>query len=301
MFDGRNFPTAYNASTKSNYELLDESVSNTAAGLTADCTYENITVNTDGGIGEVGSASNTYIAPPDLLRYCRSNADIYGLFAYSGVQGWNVEWNNSGGYNQYGYGLKGRICPYMLKPVPEVTSLKDMFRCCKLLSYYRYGDERLAYMIPEGFFSYATKVSDLTSMFEDTLQPQFSELKTVFAPLTGILNLTRLFYEVYWDGGKYPGEYTELSEVFDKHEVSATEKAFCNGMETQSTDRVTNQFIKFSKMFDSKYSRDAYIGNTKYSDTFRGYTKIGSGTDNERFGTKTLIDDGITNNYLIYG
>lgn len=303
VFDGYHFPSSYTSLTKDNFEILDNTVSNTAAELITDCTYENVIVDTGGGIGEAGTAVNTYLAPPDLLRYCKNNCDIYGLFAYSGVQNWNYHWNGAGGYNQYGYGLKGRICPYMLKPVPNVTSIQDMFRCCKLLSYYRhdYVHGGRAYMIPEGFFSYAPKITDLTSAFEDTMQPQISELSTIFAPLTGTLKLQRLFYGSYWDGGKYPGTYTELSEVFDKHEVSSTEKAFCittvpAGM---SEDRVRNQMIKFSKMFDSKYSRSVYEGNVNYSDTFRGYTKLGSGTDNERFGVKTLVDDDRTNNYTL--
>ena len=36
-----------------------------------------------------------------------------------------------------------------------------------------------------------------------------------------------------------------------------------------------------------------------YSDTFIGYTKLGSGTDNERFGVKTLVENDITNNYTL--
>lgn len=303
VFDGYHFPSTFTLATKNNYELLDNTVSNTAAELITDCTYENVIVDTGGGIGEAKTAVNTYITPPDLLRYCKNNCDIYGLFAYSGIQGWNYQWNGSGGYNQYGYGLTGRICPYMLKPVPNTTSIRDMFRCCKLMSYYRhdYIHNGHAYMIPEGFFSYAPKITDLSGAFQDTMQPQLSELSTIFAPLSGTLNLQRLFYESFWDSGKYPGVYTELSEVFNKHEVSSTEKAFCITTVSAGTsvDRVRNQMIKFSKMFDSKYSRDAYRNNMNYSDTFRGYTKLGSGTDNERFGVKTLVENDITNNYTL--
>jgi hypothetical protein len=34
-----------------------------------------------------GESSPHYIAPPDLLRYCTSSANIDGLFAYCGVAG----------------------------------------------------------------------------------------------------------------------------------------------------------------------------------------------------------------------
>ena len=183
----------------------------------------------------------------------------------------------------------------------DVTNLTDMFRCCKLLSYYRhdYIHNGYAYMIPEEFFSYAPKVTILRNMFEDTLQPQLSELTSVFSYLTGTLDITRLFYSSYWDGSKYPNVYTELSEIFVNHAIVSTEKAFCITVSVSTTDRVRNQYIKFSKIFDSRYSSSAYSQNINFSDTFRGYTKLGSGEENERFGVKTLVDNNITNNYTL--
>lgn len=297
VFDGAHFPSGYNDSTKDNYEMLDSTVNNT------NCTYENVVISTGGGTGEVSNPANTYIAPPDLLRYCTNNCNITGLFACSGLSGWSYRYNNGGGYNMYGYGLTGRICPYMLKPVPDITNVSNMFKFCKRLSYYRYDFSNMgnAYMIPEDFFKYAPRITNLTGMFQDTLQPQISELKTVFAPLTGTLTLTNLFYGSYWDGGKYSGIYTQLSEVFVRHEVASTQNAFCITTEPSSSpvDRTRNQYIKFNKMFNSKYSSSSYSRNTNYSNTFRGYTKLGSGTENERFGTKTLVDNIITNNYTL--
>lgn len=303
VFDGYHFPSDFTTQTKSNYELLDNTVSNYEAELTTNCTYENVVLTLDGGIGEVEPAKYTYIAPPDLLRYCNKKCNIKGLFAYSGIQGWSYRYNGSGGYNQYGYGLTGRICPYMLKPVPDVTDLSDMFRCCKLLSYY--GRDRVhngyAYMIPEEFFMYAPNVSTLSSMFEDTLQPQLSELTSVFSYLTNTLKIDGLFYASYWDGSKYPNVYTELSEVFARHSISSTKNAFCITTELAETpvDRVRNQYIKFNKMFNSRYSDSTYSQNMEFSNTFRGYTKLGSGEENERFGIKTLVDNNITNNYTL--
>lgn len=98
------------------------------------------------------------------------------------------------------YGLTGRICPYMLKPVSDVTSVKDMFKWCKKLSYYYHhdtGDTKKSYMIPEAFFTYAKNVTNLESMFEDSLQPEHSDLSQVFKPLRGTLNLTKMFFRCY--------------------------------------------------------------------------------------------------------
>ena len=98
-----------------------------------------------------------------------------------------------------GYGLTGRICPYMLKPVPDVTSVKELFKWCKKLSYYYYDDviRKYSYMIPEGFFDYAKNVSDLTSMFEDSLMPDGCNLSRTFKPLIGALDLTKIFFRCY--------------------------------------------------------------------------------------------------------
>jgi len=300
-FDGSNLPSNFTSITKNNYELLDRTISSELADIDSDCTYETVTYPTGGGIGNPIVSSN-YIAPPDLLRYCTIKCDIRGLFAYSGVQGWDYSSNNSGGYNQYGYGLTGRICPYMLKPVYETENLANLFRCCKKLSYYRYNVENRgdAYLIPEDFFTYAKKVVNLTSMFEDTLQPQLSNLSTIFKPLTGTLTITRLFYASYWDGNKYPGIYTQLSNAFNTHSIANMEKAFCitTVASNEPTNRIRDQFVKFSNMFNTRYKKTTYSTNLAYSDVFRGYRKIGDG-ENERFGIKTLVDNNITNNYTL--
>lgn len=40
----------------------------------------------DENITKDRGASDNYIAPPDLLRYCTIDCDITGLFAYCGVK-----------------------------------------------------------------------------------------------------------------------------------------------------------------------------------------------------------------------
>ena len=52
--------------------------------------FDYVFVNdVDSGYENLGTGEKTgyYLAPPDLLRYCISNANISGLFAYSGVSG----------------------------------------------------------------------------------------------------------------------------------------------------------------------------------------------------------------------
>lgn len=107
---------------------------------------------------------------PDLLRYCTSNVTIANLFAYSGVIGINTRYYVSqdlwqiGG--KYAFGILGRICPYLLKPVPNVISVAGMFTACKRLSYISDNYSNTEYMLPSDFFTYAKNVVNLQNMFK---------------------------------------------------------------------------------------------------------------------------------------
>jgi hypothetical protein len=124
-------------------------------------------------------------------------------------------------------------------------------------------------------------------MFEDTLQPQGSDLSQVFKPLKGTLNVTKIFYASYWDGEN------SLINAFNTNEISATDSAFaiCPYSSTASTERSRGQNIFFSSMFNPKYSNATYITKTQFHNTFCGYRSTVT------FGTKTLNDDPSTHNY----
>jgi len=307
-FDGEHYPTVYTNTSKDNYEVLDRTMPATFELSDRIVNCVKISLG-DGGIGNY-SQNNTYIAPPDLLRYCNNDCEIKGLFSGSGLSGWNrLSGWNMGDFNMYGYGLTGRICPYMLKPVSNTTDVSEMFRCCKKLSYYRIlegeGTIGKAYMIPNEFFTYATKVTALNNMFEDTLQPQYSDINDVFKPLTGTINITSIFYSTYWDSQDNDvnagGNYTDVDAAFKMNDVSSTTNAFCiTTATTTNNGRPMSQKIRFNDVFNSKYSKELYSNNSNYFNTFRGYYKLGSGTDNERFGTKTLYDSSTTNNYYAF-
>ena len=305
-FDGVNYPTAYTIGSKDNYLVLDKTVIKQGTGDVTDRSCYNIVITSSSDQGSIGEPvlSRNYIAPPDLLRYCKRDCNISRLFAGSGVSGWSSTYNGtSGRYNKYGYGITGRICPYMLKPVPDITSVSEMFKYCKKLSFYRIIDGDLgtgfAYMIPNEFFTYATSINNLSSMFEDTLQPQNADLSNVFKPLTSSININSIFAYSYWDSTDAPGSggvTTELYQVFKTSDITDMGKAFCATMDTNTTDRVVNQKITFSDMFDSAYSAARYSNDEKYSNVFRGYSWIGTDS-NERFGIKTLVDGSSNHNY----
>ena len=238
-----------------------------------------------------GTGENTgyYLAPPDLLRYCTSNANISGLFAYSGVSGWNGQWNGIGG-NKYKYGILGRICPYMLKPVADTTNISNLFNSCKKINYYKVGNDP-AYLIPKDFFTYATKINTLDGAFADMLFPKDIDID-VFKPLTGTLSLQDLFYQSYWAGTET--EPVVIENIFNDHRVSKTTRAFCivDDVNT-STDRVRNQYIRFNNVFNNMYASANYAGNTDFASTFRGYSVLTVEHENP----KTLTDAEANKNY----
>lgn len=268
-------------------EKLDETNLKMKAGIV-------IKEDTDASFAEISknaaesAQSLHYIAPPDLLRYCISSANIKGLFAYSGVSGWNQQWNNANTH-KYGYGIKGRICPYMLKPVNNTSNLDYLFASCKLISYVI--DEDNAYFIPKDFFKYAPKVNSLKGFFTDMLLPQNIYLN-VFDNLIS-LNITDMFYKCYWAGTA--NTPVLLSDVFKKVDVSATYRAFCIVEDvTSSIDRIRSQYITFNNMFKNKYTDNKYENDMNYAYTFAGYTDTVSHEN-----PKTLPDNNKTCNYLI--
>lgn len=232
-----------------------------------------------------------YLAPPDLLRYCTSNANITGLFAYSGVRGWDSRWNNAG-VHKYTYGLKGRICPYMLKPVSDTNNLDYLFASCKCLSYYEEFNGN-AYFIPSDFFSYANKITSLVGTFTDTLLPGNIYIN-VFDKLLLPLNITDLFYQCYWNGSE--DSRVIIDSVFKTSQILATKRSFCIVIDaTSQANRVRKQYITFNNVFNSKYAGEIYANNMNYSLTFAGYAN--STVQHET--NKTLPDNTTTNNYLV--
>lgn len=130
-----------------------------------------------------------YMCPPDLLRYCNTNANIVGLFYYCGLDIPIYGIINSD-ENYQSAGINGRIVPYLLKPVPNASSVQNMFTYCRRIS--SYIKEGSIYQIPLDFFTYATGITTLQSAFQGLDFANGTNL-SVFNALKNSLDIRKIF------------------------------------------------------------------------------------------------------------
>ena len=130
-----------------------------------------------------------YMCAPDLLRYCTINTNLTGLFANCGMDYTNYGIINSD-ENYQSYGINGRIPPYLLKPVYNITSVANIFKYCRKISSYK--QDGIIYQIPKEFFSYTPKITELTSAFQGLDFISGTQLN-VFDSLKESLDIRKIF------------------------------------------------------------------------------------------------------------
>ena len=183
-----------------NYYMLDEDIDTTTVG----------TIFAPPSTSYSETCTLNYFCPPDLLRYCTDDANISSLFYNSGyTEHFYLQTENENKLSTYvKFGLTGRICPYLLKPVPKVTSLYRFLTNSKRLSFYTLNARDIdgnimdnvigdTYLIPKTFFSYATNISNLEETFKGFNFPKKCKID-VFSPLTKPLNLNYTFQYPYF-------------------------------------------------------------------------------------------------------
>lgn len=212
-----------------------------------------------------GTVTTYFICCPDLLRYCTSTCNITGLFKNCGKTG---QWEYANGGQMYSElrnsGITGRICPYLLKPVSGITSIKEMFTNCKAISSYQLDEEK--YMIPKTFFSYSKNITDLTRAFSGCIFGKEVNLSGIFSQLTGQLIAEEVFYQSYFP--------RLVTNVFSSNDVQCTTAAFAvsqtENPASVTTPRPYTQNVQFEAVFKN-YTNKLY--NTNYYYTFNGYKK----------------------------
>lgn len=212
--------------------------------------------------------SQLYGCPPDLLRWCTTKPSITGLFSHSG--------------------FGGRIPPYLLKPVPNLTSTESMFGNCGNITSYSVESQPNVYItIPPTFFHYTPNLTNLSLMFAHS---RIWSNPDVFGSLKGFLNVSSIFYGCMWAGASSTNRF-QLSGVFASNKITNCSSAF-NGSYSEAT---RNQYIQFTKMF----STDKTIHPESADDhVFYGYT---SGTYVIHETEKTCSTLEARKNYKYYG
>ena len=218
-----------------------------------------------------------FICAPDLLRYCNPNCDVSYLFAGSGIAAMNSHWeivNPELNENKYAFGIKGRICPYLLKPVPTTLNVSGMFQYCKCLTYILDRETNKAYMIPDDFFVYAPSVNTLQRFFERTVFPNEISLLETFKPLKGHdIDIQYIFSLCFWNGSNVNAN-TNIDSVFSQNLIKSLIRAFDgNNSTSTSTALPYNQYVTFSNIFiQNRYNTTAYQGNVNFSYCFYGWS-----------------------------
>ena len=223
-----------------------------------------------------------YIAPPDLLRYCDPKCNVTYLFSRSGLRGTSSHWSVGETRNKYLYGLKGRLCPYMLKPVSDIESVAYMFYACKCISYISDDLRERDYWIPEDFFSYTKKVTNLTACFAYTIQPNRSVLEFVFDKLgdpinvvnSNALTIDSIFYFVYWSGSST--NRTILQNIFIHNRIASLTSCFRvrSDVEVSTEQSPSLQYVTFKNIFPTsgvRYNTSTYDNKTGFKYAFYGF------------------------------
>lgn len=209
--------------------------------------------------------SYNFCCSPDLLRYCTIDCSVTGLFQNCGKLGLWVYNSGSDEYKEIlSSGLKGRICPYLLKPVSNITILDEFMSHCKGLSSYK-NLEGDVYLIPKTFFSYVPKVYSLKETFLGLIFTQDCKLD-LFNTLKSNLNIEKIFFGCYFP--------STVESVFSNNNVSRTRAAFAVNInpqgEADKTPRPYAQDIQFRSVFKDYTNKQ---GDENYQLTFNGYLK----------------------------
>lgn len=266
-----------------NYYFEDED-----ASLVIDQVYSN---------DRYGSKLETlnFMCPPDLLRYCKPSCDITGLFEYCG---YNFENVGKGGFipkdedsNMFGKGIKGRIVPYLLKPVYQIENISNLFKYCRNLSSYTdmLGN---VYQIPKDFFKYTPKIVFLSCAFQGLVFPKNVELK-VFSNLTSIsgLDIRGIFSTCLYGKRDFP-----ISGVFATNKILKCSGAFSSREITPNDSESAIGFVSIAGDFDGN-GHQIVVGSNpvtfKNNFTKNNILELTPHYIYNRYGTSQASEDGI--------
>lgn len=190
---------------------------------------------------------SNFSCPPDLFRFCNNKTElkITGVFDSCGYTNnnnikYNISEDTINNFASFGeYGITGRICPYLLKPISNVTNISRLFKNNKLLSSYYYeniDEERYSdtYLIPENFFKYTKNIKTLEETFSGLNWPRRIKLDGLFDNLESGLILVKTFYKPYYSIEKDSANIyipTVISGVFINNTIEKAVGVFSTGVD----------------------------------------------------------------------
>ena len=201
--------------------------------------------------------TTNYFCPPDIFDYMKnsSSLNIKGFFRNcgSGVNYLGVVSSN----------ISGRICPYLLSSVSEVSNLNELFRNCKGIIGIEESDGRY-YPIPKNFLSYATKITSLANTFSGMMFAENPQLRSVLLPLSrNVLNINGIF-----SACRYTTENTEeIGSLFDGLKLTEISGAFSNRLVTINASADSNG-RKISVDTSNVAPRERNNSNISFSNNF---------------------------------
>ena len=221
-----------------------------------------------------------FICPPDLLRYTKNNAGVSAEIYSTDTVHLDFLFAGCGSASSFPrdenvavYGLTGRICPYMLKPIgTKLVHMRGMFQYCRWIGYYSEtivneddGSSRTSYyVIPKNFFSFLGTYSlHLDYTFSGISLPVGVNI-SVF-PSSNVKYISKIFYRC-----SYLGTSTEnrviISNVFGNNCMTSTLDNVFSQATSVALPHDGKQYVEFSNVFFKKY--------TGYgSEIFYGYEK----------------------------
>lgn len=268
---------------------------------------ENIDLNRYGKYYSPGNrfeydCTRNFFCAPDLFRYSTTNVNINNIFntcGYSSQLYLSDEISTTKITNHVKFGMEGRVCPYLLKPIPEITSLIGFLTNAKRLSYYYIEGSENTYLIPKSFLSYTNKIANLSSAFKGMVWPKNCDLQ-LFNNLTKPLNLDYTFQYSYFMSSS--SDRFRIENVFVNKQITSAKATFSiENMPTtlpNTSGCYTEQYIDFGINFTKskmptetdttnlvvKCIYDGYSGKTV---KFKGYNSSNNTTEEFKYNGNT--------------
>lgn len=284
-------------------------------------------IHNPGGETEEQTITKKFFCPPDMFRYCTSSPSIEYIFHNCGYNTYHpaslVSINDFSDtksvHNCVGFGITGRICHYLLKPISNITSLSNFIYSCKRLSPYVSRSDGFTYLIPKNFLNNVISVTNLTRSFSRLKFPNYCKLN-IFDNLRNSLIINEIFQYLEFYNNKSQEDTTPIEDVFINNTILQAKRVFSvdntpSQLIANYSNAKRNQYIRFGKNFtlsklpsestgyDSESASviSVYDGYSSNTVSFDGLTNSGTGTTTTEFRYHDSDTQKSPYNYRTYG